>query len=181
MSLSNCKKDYATRLEKQNDRMDEGKPVALSSSVQLEYTFSSSQNGQVSKVANVTNAACQQYVSNKVPALNQPAGNNVVNIQLNYDINQTLEPESWNSNFHAISLHSSMEYLTSDVKNIKDSLLRMCKYILGKTINSDKANDIKDLEDIGKVAWEFISAIYEAYWDSLFVDSSKMSFRNKVK
>jgi len=44
----------------------------------------------------------------------------------------------------------------------------MCKYILGKTINGDKANDIKDLEDIGQVVWEFISAIYKAHWDSLF-------------
>ena len=74
-----------------------------------------------------------------------------------------------------------MEHLASDIKNIKDSLSRICKYILGKTINDNKANNVKDLEGIGKVAWEFISAIYEAHWDSLFVDDSKMSFRNKVK
>jgi len=59
MSSSDCKKYYATRLEKQNDRMDEDEPVAPSSSVQLEYETSSSQNGQVSKAANVTNTACQ--------------------------------------------------------------------------------------------------------------------------
>jgi len=99
---------------------------------------------------------------------------------LNYDINQALEPESWNGEFYVISLYSSIEYLASDVKNIKDSLSRMCKYILDKTINDDKANNIKDLEDIGKVAWEFISTIYEAHWNSLFVDNST-SFRNKVK
>ena len=71
--------------------------------------------------------------------------------------------------------------MASDVKNIKDSLSRIYKYILVKTINDDKANKVKDLEGIGKVAWEFISAIYEAHWDSLFVDNSKTSFRNKVK
>jgi len=125
--------------------MDEDEPVAPSSSVQLEYATSSSQNGQVSKAANITNAACQQHVSNEVPALNQPAGSNVVNIQLNYDINQALEPESWDGEFCAISLHSSMEHLVSDIKNIKDSLSRMRKYILGKTINDDKANDVKGL------------------------------------
>jgi len=38
-----------------------------------------SQKGQVSKVANNINAVYQQYVSNKALALNQPAGNNVVN------------------------------------------------------------------------------------------------------
>ena len=74
-----------------------------------------------------------------------------------------------------------MEHLASDVKNIKDSLSKMCKYILDKTINNDKANNVKDLEDISKVAWEFISAIYEAHWNSLFIDDFKTSFRNKVK
>jgi len=181
MFSSDCEKDYATRLEKQNDRMDKDKPITLSSSVKLEYVTPSSQNGQVSKAANVTNASCQQHVSNSVPALNQPDGSNVVNIQLNYDINQALEPESWNGEIHAISLHGSIEHLVSDVKNIKDSFSRMHKYILGKTINNDKANDVKDLEGVGKVAWEFISAIYKAYWDSLFVDYSKTSFSNKVK
>ena len=181
MFLSNCEEDYATRLEKQNDRMNEDKPVAPSSSIQLEYMTSSSQNGQVSKVANVANTLCQQHVSNGVLALNQPARSNMVNIQLNYNINQALEPKSWDGEFHAISLHSSIEYLVSNVKNIKNSLSRMHKYILGKTINNDKANNVKDLEDVGKVAWEFISAIYETHWDSLFVDYSKTSFRNKVK
>ena len=68
-----------------------------------------------------------------------------------------------------------------DIKIIKNSLTRMCKYILGKSINNNKANDIKDLEDIGKVAWKFISTIYEAYWNSLFVDNTKTSFRSKVR
>ena len=181
MSLSDCEEDYATRLEKQNDRMDEDEPVAPSNSVQLEYMTPKSQNGQVSKAANITNVACQQHVSNEDPALNQPAGNNVVNIQLNYDINQALDPESQDGKFHAILLHSSMEHLVSDIKNIKDSLSRMCKYILGKSINDDKANNIKNLEGVGKVAWEFISTIYEAHQNSLFVDNSKTSFRNKVK
>jgi len=105
----------------------------------------------------------------------------VINIQLNYNINQALDPEFWNGDFYTVSLHSFIEHLASDIKNIKDSLSRMCKYVLGKSINNDKANDIKDLEDVGKVAWEFLSVIYEAYWDSLYMDNSKTSFRNKVK
>ena len=74
-----------------------------------------------------------------------------------------------------------MEHLASDIKNIKDSLSRMYKYILEKSINNDKANKVQDLEGIGKAIWKFISAIYEAHWNSLFVDESKTSFRNKVK
>ena len=57
----------------------------------------------------------------------------------------------------------------------------MHKYILGKAIEGDKANSVKDLKDIGKATWEFISSLYEVYWNSLIVDDSKTSFRNKVK
>jgi len=74
-----------------------------------------------------------------------------------------------------------MEYLVSDIKNIKDSLIRMRKYILGKTINGNKANSVKDLEGVGKAAWDFISSIYKVCWDSLIMDDSNILFRNKVK
>ena len=74
-----------------------------------------------------------------------------------------------------------MEYLALDVKNIKDSLLRIGKYIKGKSIINGNTNSIKGLKSIGKVVWEFLSAIYDSYWDSLHMDSSKTSFRNKVK
>jgi len=74
-----------------------------------------------------------------------------------------------------------MEYLALDTKIIKDSLTRMWKYILGKSINEDKAKSVKDLEGIGKVACEFISAIYKSHWNSLYVDDSRTSFRNQVK
>jgi len=103
------------------------------------------------------------------------------NIQLNYDINQALDPELWDSNFQAISLHRSMEYLVSDIKNIKEFLGRMQKYIFSKVIEGNKANSIKDLEGVGKVAWKFILSLYEAHWNSLVVDDTNMLFRNKVK
>ena len=74
-----------------------------------------------------------------------------------------------------------MKHLTSDIQNIKESFTRMHRYILGKSINSDKANEVKDLKGVSKMAWEFISAIYKLYWDNLFVDNSKTFFRNKVK
>jgi len=64
-----------------------------------------------------------------------------------------------------------MEHLASDIKNIKESLHRMQKYILGKSINSDKANNVKDLEGVRKVAWRFITALYKSHWDGLLVDS----------
>jgi len=87
----------------------------------------------------------------------------VFNVQLNYDIDQALDPESWDSKFCAVSLHGSMEHLVSDIKNIKDSLCRMGKYIQGKSIIKENPNGIKDLEGIGKVVWDFLSAIYDLH------------------
>ena len=77
---------------------------------------------------------------------------NVINIQLNYNINQAMDKDSWDSKFRMISLCRSMEHLVSNIKNIKESLHRMQKYILGKRINGDRANDVKNLKGVGKVA-----------------------------
>ena len=80
-----------------------------------------------------------------------------------------------------VSLYKSIEYLVSDTQNIKKSLIRMQRYILCKSIDNNKTNKVKDLEDIGKVMWEFISTIYKCHWDNLFMDNNKTTFRNKVK
>jgi len=69
----------------------------------------------------------------------------------NYNIDQALNPEEWDGNFHATSLHRAMEHLASDIKNIKDFLHRMGKYIRDKPIDNTNPNNIKDLESIGNV------------------------------
>jgi len=56
-----------------------------------------------------------------------------------------------------------MEHLALDTLNIKKSLIRMKKFIAGKSINGDKANDVKDLEGMGKAIWKFIAIVYELY------------------
>jgi len=82
--------------------------------------------------------------------LNQSAGCNVFDVQLNYNPNQALDPDFLDSNFYVVSLHRSMEHLASDAKNFKESLSRMKKYILGKSIKNNKANNIKDFKGMGK-------------------------------
>ena len=52
-------------------------------------------------------------------------------------------------NFHTVLLHGSMEHLASNALNIKELLTRMQKFIAGKSINGNKANDLKDLNSIG--------------------------------
>jgi len=78
-------------------------------------------------------------------------------------------------------LYKAIEHLASDIRSIKESLVRTKKYIQGKSIKGNKANDIEDLKDIGKIAWEFISSLYEAHWDNLVIDNKNTSLRNKVK
>ena len=73
-----------------------------------------------------------------------------------------------------------MEHLASDVLNIKESLIRMKKYITSKSINGAKANNVKDLMGMGKALWEFINAVYKSQWDALYIDNST-TFRSKVK
>jgi len=126
----------------------------------------------------------KQCVQNIAPALNNSTVDNnreVFNIQLNYNINEALDPESWDSEFRTVSLYKSIEHLASDIKNIKESLQRMQRYILDKAIDSNKANDIKNLKEVDKVAWGFISAFYDSHWDNLIVDGTNRLFRNNIK
>ena len=104
----------------------------------------------------------------------------VININLPYDPNVPMESKLWNGNFHPISLYSSMKYLVSDSKNIKDSLNFMDKYISNKQVNFSKSNDLEDFHGIGKAIWNFISSIYQAKWDSLYADKYSNTLRKKI-
>jgi len=86
----------------------------------------------------------------------------VINIQLLYNSNTLMEPELWDSNFHPISLHRSIEHIVLDFKNIRDSLNFMARYISNKQVDSSKSNDLKDFNSIGKAIWNFISLVYQA-------------------
>ena len=73
-------------------------------------------------------------------------------ITLTYNINQATEQDSWDGNFHLISLYSSLEHLPSNSKNIKEFLCCMTNYIQNKSIDCTKANKIPDLNGMGEVA-----------------------------
>ena len=151
ISSSECNEEYHVHVKRESDRTKENKPTTSIGSIQVEYVSQERRNSQVSKAANNTNDMSYQHVTNKNPASSLLSGNNVFNVQLNYDIDQALDPESWDSKFYMILLYDSMEHLVLDIKNIKDSLLRIGKYIKGKSIINSNANSIKDLEGMGKV------------------------------
>ena len=60
--------------------MIENKPVNFSGNFELEYMTPKSQNNQVSKAANSPSNTRQLCISTTDPILNQPQGENVVNI-----------------------------------------------------------------------------------------------------
>ena len=183
MSSSEASVDYATRMERLNDLPDNEETREPIDSSQLSHATPGEQCNQVSKAADSSSSREQQCVINEDPALSRATNSNehVFNVQLSYNVNQALDPESWDGHFHAISWHGSMEHLASDIKHIKESLRRMQKYILNKLIEGDKANNINDLEGVGKAAWGFISALYKSHWDHLIADKNNFSFRCKVK
>jgi len=106
--------------------------------------------------------------------------NTFFNIPLPYNPDVLADPEIWGGNFHLVSLHSSIEYLASDVKNIKDSLKYITKYITNKKIDSSKANDLENFKGIGEAVWNFISSVYEANWDALYMDDNFTLLRRKI-
>jgi len=105
--------------------MVEDEPVNSLGSFSLEYATQEGQNNQVSKVADTTPNMREQHIPAVGPVLNHLPSKNIVNIQLNYDPDQALDLESWDGNFHAVSLYESMKHLASNALNIKESLFRM--------------------------------------------------------
>ena len=103
-----------------------------------------------------------------------------INIPLPYNLDTPTDPEIYSGNFHPVSLHGSIKHLASDIKNIKDSLKFMTKYITNKKIDSSKANDLVDLKSIGEAVWNFILSVYDVNWDMLSTDNNSTSLRRKI-
>lgn len=164
--LDTSNEQYSDRMQRESDNIVKDDPVAPSDSPQLEHTTFKGKRAWVSKTANTSSNMRKQQEQNEAPVLTNNTmdnNSNVFNVQLNYDINQALNLEVWDSNFRTISIHGSIEHITSDIKNINKSLERVQRYILGKGIKGNKANEIKNLEEFGKGAWRFILALYESY------------------
>jgi len=147
ISLSECSEEYHVCVKRMSNRMNQNKPVRTSNSIKLEYASQKEQKDQVSMTTDTTRNTMHQCVLN-INWASEPTPN-MFNVNLNYNINQALDPEEWDSEFHITSLHGTMKHVASDVKNIKDSLRRMCKYIRSKAINNNP-NNCKNLEGVGK-------------------------------
>ena len=110
----------------------------------------------------------------------QMKDNIVINIQLPYNSQAPTEPDLQSGNFYPISLHSLIEYIALDTKNIKDSLNFIARYIANKQINSSKTNDLEDFNGIGESIWNFISSVYHTNQNTLYADNQSNSLRKKI-
>ena len=93
ISSSECSEDYYVHVKRDSNRMNKDEPVSSIGSIKVEFVFQRGQKDQVSKATDTTNDMLQQCVPSKDLALNLTPGNSVFNINLNCDINQTLDPE----------------------------------------------------------------------------------------
>ena len=139
MSSTKSSVTYHKRMAN-NNSIDVDKVMNDNSST-LFYEEEQKKTLQISKVAEQwTNTRLQgnslnapklnpQHVLNEEQWSNPQSGStthnendNVINIQLSYDLYTPTELELWDGSFHPISLYRSFKHLVLDAKNIKDSL-----------------------------------------------------------
>jgi len=162
--------------------MDCDPTISKSNNEHFEMSYETEQEKaiRVGMAANQQKSSRPQNINNEASPTHAPHEDNVINIQLPYDLQAPTEPELWSGPFHPISLHGSIEHFASDSKNIKVTLNFLAKYIQNKQVNSGKINDINDFDGIGDAIWNFISAVYAARWDALFTDQKTNSLRAKI-
>ena len=151
-------------------------------SKRLELSYETEQENtiRVGMAANQQVPMRLHNANNEVTPTHAQHENDIINIQLPYDLHAPTKPELWSGSFHPISLHDSMEHFASDSKNIKITLNFMAKYIQNKKVNNRKANDINDFDGMGDAIWNFISSVYEAKWDALYTDHKSNMLRSKI-
>ena len=168
---------YYERMTTNNVNNDDD-PV--DASPELSYKTEQEKAFHVSKVADQQNTMRTIGNNNKASTTHGTHEESVINIQLSYDPQAPTKPDLWSGSFHPISLHRSIEYFTSDLKNIKDSLNFMAKYISNKQVNSSKANELNNFDSMGNAIWNFISLVYKAKWDSFIIDNKYTTLRMKI-
>lgn len=154
----------------------------------LSYETSQKKAIRVSIVANLNSNMMNKHVTIKCPTSSSPhvpvehstsvsphGDDIVINIQLPYDPNALTKPNLWDSNFHPILLYDSIKYLASDLKNIKDLLNFMAKYITNKQIDLAKSNDLEDFNGIREAIWNLISFIYQFKQNLLIADHAPIT------
>ena len=149
-------------------------------SPELSYETEQKKALRIGKAANTLNNTRPPDASNEATPPNGLLEDDIINVQLPYDPQAPTEPKLWSGSFHPISLHGSIEHFASDTKNIKVSLNFLAKYIQGKQVDGNKANDLGDLDGMRDAIWNFISSVYVSKWDALYTDRKTNTLRLKI-
>ena len=148
--------------------------------LELSYKIKQEYASRIGKATNQQDTTRPPATNNEVTSLHVLHKDDIINIQLLYDSQAPTEPELWSGSFHSISLHGFIEHFALNVKNIKVSLNFLAKYIQGKQVNSNKANDLDDFDGMEDAIWNFISSVYMSKWDALFTDQKTNNLRSKI-
>jgi len=150
-------------------------------SCELSYETEQEKEIRVSMAANQqANPMRPPDGNNEVTPIHGQHEEDIINVQILYNINAPTEPELWSGLFHPISLHGSIEHFASDSKNIKVTLNFLAKYIQNEQVNGNMANDLGDFNGMGDAIWNFISLVYGAKWDVLYTDNKTNTLRAKI-
>jgi len=158
-------------------------PVAGDANIgnpELSYKTEQDKALRLGKTADPENNTRPTGVNNEATPANGNHEDDIINVQPLYDPQAPTEPELWSGSFHPISLHGSIEHFASDAKNIKVTLNFLAKYIQGKQVDGNKANDLEDLDGMGDSIWNFISAVYASKWDALYTNQKANTLRSKI-
>ena len=139
--------------ERMNIDMD---PTSEELNLELSYETEQEKALWVSMAANQQETMRPLSVHNEAPPTHAHHEEEVINIQLPYNLHAPTKLELWSGSFHPISLHGSIEHFASDSKNIKVSLNFLAKYIRNKQVNNGKVNDLGDFDGMGDAIWNFI-------------------------
>ena len=140
-----CSTPYHDRM---NTDMD-SPPSREESNLELSYKTEQEKAQWVDMAANQQETTRPLPVCNEVPPTHALHEEEVINIQLPYDLQAPTEPKLWSGSFHPISLYSSIEHFVSDSKNIKVSLNFLAKYIKNKQVNGNMINNLADFNNMG--------------------------------
>jgi len=97
MSVTNGLVDYDEHMERNNNFVH--KVVKPVNSSQLSYITNNNQKIQSSRVAELSTNMEPQHINNEELFHSNHMDNNMFNIQLNYNIDQAKDPDSWDGNF----------------------------------------------------------------------------------
>ena len=146
----------------------------------LSYETEQEKALRIGEAANPLNIMRPSDVNNEATPTCDIHKDDIINVQLPYDPHAPTEPELWSGSFHPISLHGSIEHFASDAKNIKVTLNFLAKYLQGKQVDGNKANDLVDFDGMGDAIWNFVSSVYGSKWDMLFTDHKTNMLRTKI-